>query len=77
MEQEIQAVESKYKKMLKEAQQEHPDMKRRRHCELQEVERFYSDLKSDALHVVEQTVATDSADDIHKFHMTLKFEFSC
>ncbi|XP_042287485.1 GTPase IMAP family member 7-like isoform X1 [Thunnus maccoyii] len=76
LEEKIKAVELKYEKMLKEARQERPDVKRRRQSELQEVKRFYQTLKTDVRHVVEQTVPTDSMEDIHKFHMTLKLKFT-
>ncbi|XP_053188040.1 GTPase IMAP family member 4-like [Scomber japonicus] len=74
MQVKIKAVESKYQKMLTEAQQEGPDVKRRRQAELKEVERFYVGLKRDVRHVVEQTVETDTKEDIQKFHMTFKLK---
>lgn len=76
LKEKIKAVESKYERMLKEVQQECPDMKRRRQSELQEVERFYLILKRDVRHVVEQTLPTDSTEDILKFHKTLKLKFT-
>ncbi|CAK6981348.1 GTPase IMAP family member 4-like, partial [Scomber scombrus] len=70
----IKAVESKYQRMQTEAQQEGPHVKRRRQSELKEVKRFYDALKRDVRHVVEQTVPTDTREDIQKFHMTLKLK---
>ncbi|XP_041919885.1 GTPase IMAP family member 7-like isoform X2 [Alosa sapidissima] len=76
LKEKIKAVESKYEKMLMEAQQGQPDTKKRRQAEVQEVKRYYEDLKRDVRHVVEQTVKTDSIEDIHNFHMTLKLKFT-
>ena len=69
---EIKSVELKHKKMLSEAQQEHEKVQKRLQSELQEVKRYYRALESGVRHVVEQTVPTDTMDDILKFHETLK-----
>ncbi|KAM8742634.1 GTPase IMAP family member 9-like isoform 2-T2 [Acanthopagrus schlegelii] len=69
---EIKSVELKHKKMLSEAQQEHEKVEKRLQSELQEVKRYYRALESGVRHVVEQTVLTDTMDDILKFHETLK-----
>ena len=76
MEEEIQAVESKYKKMLSEAQQEHEKVEKRLQSEQQEVKRYYRALECGVRHVVEQTVPTDSMEDILKFHEALKLKFT-
>ncbi|XP_062409316.1 GTPase IMAP family member 7-like isoform X2 [Sardina pilchardus] len=76
LEEKIKAVESKYEKMLLEAQQDQPDTKKRRQAEVEEVKRYYEALKRDVRHVVEQTVKADSVEDIHKFHMTLRLKFT-
>lgn len=73
MQEKIKAVELKYKKLM-EAQKEQSGMKRRCQAEVQEVKRFFKAL--DVRHVVEQTVETDTMDDIQKFHMTLKLKFT-
>lgn len=75
LEEEIRSVESKYKKRLSEAQQEHQQVEKRLQSELQEVKRYYRALESGVRHVVEQTVQTDSMEDIHKFHEALKLKF--
>ncbi|XP_030294957.1 GTPase IMAP family member 9-like [Sparus aurata] len=69
---EIQSVELKHKKMLSEVQEEHEKVEKRLQSELQEVKRYYHVLESGVRHVVEQTVPTDSMEDILKFHETLK-----
>ncbi|XP_030294122.1 GTPase IMAP family member 7-like [Sparus aurata] len=76
MEEKILAVESKYKKMLSEVQQEHEKVEKRLRSEQQEVKRYYCALESGVRHVVEQTVPTDSMEDILKFHEALKLKFT-
>ena len=72
LEEEIQSVELKHKKMLSEAQEEHEKVEKRLQSELQEVKRYYHALESGARHVVEQMVRTESMENILKFHETLK-----
>ncbi|XP_073334995.1 GTPase IMAP family member 8-like [Pagrus major] len=76
MEEKIKSVESKYKKMLSEAQQEHEKVEKRLQSEQQEVKRYYRVLECGVRHVVEQTVPTDSMEDILKFHEALKLKFT-
>ncbi|CAK6984646.1 GTPase IMAP family member 9-like [Scomber scombrus] len=76
LEEKIKAVESKYERMLKEAQREGPEMKRRCQSELQELNRFFHTLNRDARQVVEQMQPTDSIEDTHKYHMTFKLKFT-
>uniref|UniRef100_A0A3Q0RUU5 AIG1-type G domain-containing protein n=1 Tax=Amphilophus citrinellus TaxID=61819 RepID=A0A3Q0RUU5_AMPCI len=75
MQEKIKAVELKYKKLM-EAQKEQSGMKRRCQSEVQEVQRFFKALKRDARAVVEQTVDTDSMEDVHNYHLTLKLKFT-
>ncbi|XP_074467429.1 GTPase IMAP family member 7-like [Sebastes fasciatus] len=76
LEQEIKSVESKYEKKLSEAQEEHQQVEKRLQSELQEVKRFYHALESGVRHVLEQTVKTDSMEDIQKYHEALKLKFT-
>ncbi|XP_049447895.1 GTPase IMAP family member 7-like [Epinephelus fuscoguttatus] len=72
VEEEIKRVESKYQKKLSEAQQERQKVEERLQAELQEVKRYYRVLESGVRQVVEQTVPTDSMENILKFHEALK-----
>ncbi|KAM9846563.1 GTPase IMAP family member 7-like [Aulostomus maculatus] len=76
LQEKIEALEAKYQRILQESQQAHPGVKRRHQAEVQEVHRFYHDLKRTARHVVEQTMVTDSIDSIHNFHMTLRLKLT-
>ncbi|KAE8290391.1 GTPase IMAP family member 7 Immunity-associated nucleotide 7 protein [Larimichthys crocea] len=74
LKEQIKAVEEKYKKKLSEAQQEHQDVEKRLQSELQEVKRYYHALRRTVRHVVEQTVSTDSMEDILNYHESLKLK---
>ncbi|XP_059208131.1 GTPase IMAP family member 7-like [Centropristis striata] len=76
LEEEIKSVQSKYEKKLSEAQQERQQVEERLQSELKEVKRYYRVLESGVRLVVEQTIPTDSMEDIVKFHQTLKLKFS-
>ncbi|XP_028451158.1 GTPase IMAP family member 4 [Perca flavescens] len=76
MEEKIKSVELKYEKKLSGAVEERQQVEKRLQCELQEVKRYYGVLESGVRHVVEQTVETDSMEDILKFHMALKLKFT-
>ncbi|XP_031174977.1 GTPase IMAP family member 7-like, partial [Sander lucioperca] len=76
MEEKIKSVELKYEKKLSEAVEDHQKVEKRLQSELQEVKRYYRVLESGVRHVVEQTMQTDSMEDILKFHMALKLKFT-
>ena len=76
MVEEMKSVESKYKKKLSEAQQDHQKVEERLQSELQEVKRYYHALESGVRHVVEQAAPTDSMEVILKFHEDLKLKFT-
>ncbi|XP_069030947.1 GTPase IMAP family member 9-like [Embiotoca jacksoni] len=73
LEEGIKSVESKYEKLLSEAQQEREQVEKRLQSELEEVKRYYHALESGVRHVVEQIGPAESFDEIlNKFHETLK-----
>ncbi|XP_054481173.1 GTPase IMAP family member 7-like isoform X2 [Anoplopoma fimbria] len=76
LEEEIKSVESAYEMKLSEAHQERQKVEERLQRELQEVKRYYRALESGVRHVVEQTVPTDSMENILKFHEALKLKFT-
>ncbi|XP_047463579.1 GTPase IMAP family member 7-like isoform X2 [Mugil cephalus] len=76
LEEEVKAVESQYERKLREAQQEREQVEERLQSELKELRRYYQILESGVRHVVEQTVPTDSLEDIAKFHQTLKLKLN-
>lgn len=77
LKEEIEAVESKYERMLREAQQEHQEVQERLQSELKEVRRYYHALQSGVRNVVEQTVPTDSFKELlTQFHETQKLKFT-
>ncbi|XP_069573016.1 GTPase IMAP family member 7-like [Brachyistius frenatus] len=69
LEEGIKSVESKYEKLLSEAQQEREQVEKRLQSELKEVKRYYHALESGVRHVVEQIGPAES---FEKFHTTLK-----
>ncbi|XP_041849840.1 GTPase IMAP family member 4-like [Melanotaenia boesemani] len=73
---EIKAMESKYEKKLMDAQQEKQQVENRLQAELNELKRYYKALESGARLVVEQTVETDSIEDIVKYLETLKLNLT-
>uniref|UniRef100_UPI0037E7039C GTPase IMAP family member 7-like n=1 Tax=Semicossyphus pulcher TaxID=241346 RepID=UPI0037E7039C len=70
LEEQIKAVELKYENKLSEAQI------KRRSEEVKEVKRYYGRLDSSTRHVVEQTIASDSIEDIFRFHTALRLKFT-
>ncbi|KAM3601508.1 uncharacterized protein V6R79_014013 [Siganus canaliculatus] len=76
LKEELKAVESKYEKKLQEAAEGHRAVEQQLQAELQEVRRYYHALESAARHVVEQTVSTDSMEDVFKFRQTLRLKFT-
>ncbi|CAG6008063.1 unnamed protein product [Menidia menidia] len=72
LEEQIQTVESKYKRQLTEAQRERQQVEKRLQEELAEVKRYYRALESGARLVIENTVESDSMENIVKHHKTLK-----
>ncbi|KAG7233995.1 hypothetical protein INR49_006277 [Caranx melampygus] len=76
LEEEVKAVESKYEEKLKEAQEERQQVEERLQRGLKELRRYYQVLEGGVRHVVENTVDTDSVEDIMKFHHTLRLKFS-
>ncbi|KAK2827933.1 hypothetical protein Q5P01_018967 [Channa striata] len=73
LKEKVKAVTAKYEKKLAVAQLERHKVEQRLQSELQEVKRYYHVLASGVRHVVEQTVPTDSFEDmVRKFPMTLK-----
>ncbi|XP_078100679.1 GTPase IMAP family member 7-like isoform X2 [Sander vitreus] len=76
MKEKIRSVELKYEKKLSKAVEDHQKVEKRLQSELQEVKRYYGVLESGVRHVVEQTMPTDSVEDILKYHMALKLKFT-
>uniref|UniRef100_A0A3Q3FSK3 AIG1-type G domain-containing protein n=1 Tax=Labrus bergylta TaxID=56723 RepID=A0A3Q3FSK3_9LABR len=72
LEKEIKAIEVKYEEKLREAQEENPATKRRWQEEVKEIKRYYDSLNASTRHVVEQTVDSDTLEDISEFHRKLK-----
>ncbi|KAM6984324.1 LOW QUALITY PROTEIN: GTPase IMAP family member 7-like [Tautogolabrus adspersus] len=72
LEEEIKALKVEYEKKLREAQEEHPATQRRWQEEVKEIKRYYDSLNASTRHVVEQTVASDTLEDISQFHRKLK-----
>uniref|UniRef100_A0A3P8RZ21 AIG1-type G domain-containing protein n=1 Tax=Amphiprion percula TaxID=161767 RepID=A0A3P8RZ21_AMPPE len=72
LEDEIKAVESKYKKLLSDAKQERQQVEGELQVVVQELGRFYQVMQNQVRQVVEQTVETDSIENISKFHQTLR-----
>ncbi|XP_069578170.1 GTPase IMAP family member 7-like [Brachyistius frenatus] len=73
LEERIKSVESKYEKLLSEAQQERDQVENRLQSELEEVKRYYHALESGVRHVVEQVSEDESFKEIlNKFNETLK-----
>uniref|UniRef100_A0A8D0AEP6 AIG1-type G domain-containing protein n=1 Tax=Sander lucioperca TaxID=283035 RepID=A0A8D0AEP6_SANLU len=73
LEEEIKSVKSEYEKKLSEAVEEHQKVEKRLQSELQEVKRYYHVLESGVRHVVEQTMPTDSFNEVlSQFNEKLK-----
>ncbi|XP_035809068.2 GTPase IMAP family member 7-like [Amphiprion ocellaris] len=72
LEDEIKAVESKYKKLLSDAKQERQQVEGELQVVVQELGRFYQVMQNQVRQVVEQMVETDSIENISKFHQTLR-----
>ncbi|XP_015235521.1 PREDICTED: GTPase IMAP family member 4-like [Cyprinodon variegatus] len=72
LKEKVKAVEQRYEQMLKSAQLDQADLKRRLQSEIQEVNRFFEVLIRHRRQVVEQSAQEDSMEEIYKFHKTLK-----
>ncbi|KAK5858098.1 hypothetical protein PBY51_002267 [Eleginops maclovinus] len=73
LEEEIRGVESKYERKLEEEQQQCRQVEQRLQAELQEVKRYYRVLESGVRQVVEQTVPSDSFQEmLSQFNEKLK-----
>ncbi|XP_005755777.2 GTPase IMAP family member 7-like, partial [Pundamilia nyererei] len=73
LEEEIKAVELKYKKKLMESQEEKRQVEKLLQSELEEVRRYYQALENGVREVVEQVAKDDCFHEIvTKFHETLK-----
>ncbi|CAN9501220.1 unnamed protein product [Ophioblennius macclurei] len=76
MEEAIQAVTSKYEKMLKEAREERQQLVKRHQIEIEELKRYYRVLEEGARLLVEKTTDKDSMEDIVKYCNTLRLKLN-